>query len=173
MKYIYKVRMALVGCGMLAATSCTDYLEYNTVPQSNDPKADKTLWENISENDKLTDFADVLKRYHYDDLLNASHTYTVWAPVNGSFNMADLDSAKIERQFLRNAIADYAHRETDVADTVVYMLNGKLVKFSNKNTSMLAFDGKEIPKGRTDSGRGTQRNRNRKLFLRTVTLQKS
>lgn len=144
MKYIYKVRMALVGCGMLAATSCTDYLEYNTVPQSNDPKADKTLWENISENDKLTDFADVLKRYHYDDLLNASHTYTVWAPVNGSFNMADLDSAKIERQFLRNAIADYAHRETDVADTVVYMLNGKLVKFSNKNTSMLAFDGKEI-----------------------------
>ena len=95
----------------------------------------------------MTDFAAVLKRLGYDEVLNASHTYTVWAPQNGSFSVEELnqmDSTKVERQFLKNAIADYAHREADINDTVVYMLNGKLVKFSNKNTDMLAFDGKDI-----------------------------
>ena len=147
MKYINKVKVAIVACGALAATACTDYLDYNQVPQSTDPTADKTLWENISENENLTDFAAVLKRLGYDKVLDASRTYTVWAPQNGSFSVEELalmDSTKVERQFLKNAIADYAHRETDINDTVVYMLNGKLVKFSNKNSSKLAFDGKEL-----------------------------
>ena len=147
MKYINKVRIAVVACSALVAVSCTDYLDYNTVPEATDPAADKTLWENISENENLTDFAAVLKRLGYDEVLNASHTYTVWAPQNGSFSLEELnqmDSTKVERQFLKNAIADYAHREADINDTVVYMLNGKLVKFSNKNTDMLAFDGKDI-----------------------------
>ncbi|MBQ3239255.1 MAG: fasciclin domain-containing protein [Bacteroidaceae bacterium] len=147
MKYINKVRIAVVACSALVAVSCTDYLDYNTVPEATDPAADKTLWENISENENLTDFAAVLKRLGYDEVLNASHTYTVWAPQNGSFSLEELDqmdSTKVERQFLKNAIADFAHREADINDTVVYMLNGKLVKFSNKNTDMLAFDGKDI-----------------------------
>ena len=146
MRYIYK-RMAVVACSALLAMSCTDYLDYNTVPEATDPAADKTLWENIAENENLTDFAAILKRMGYDEVLNAAHTYTVWAPMNGSFNVEELnqmDASKVERQFLKNAIADYAHRETDINDTVVYMLNGKLVKFTNKNTDMLAFDGKEI-----------------------------
>ncbi len=147
MKYINKVRIAVVACSALVAVSCTDYLDYNTVPEATNPAADKTLWENISENENLTDFAAVLKRLGYDEVLNASHTYTVWAPQNGSFRLEELDqmdSTKVERQFLKNAIADFAHREADINDTVVYMLNGKLVKFSNKNTDMLAFDGKDI-----------------------------
>ena len=146
MRYIYK-RMAVVACSALLAMSCTDYLDYNTVPEATDPAADKTLWENIAENENLTDFAAILKRMGYDEVLNAAHTYTVWAPMNGSFNVEELnqmDASKVERQFLKNAIADYAHRETDINDTVVYMLNGKLVKFTNKNTDILAFDGKEI-----------------------------
>ena len=147
MRYIYNVRMAVVACSALLAMSCTDYLDYNTVPEATDPAADKTLWENIAENENLTDFAAILKSMGYDEVLNAAHTYTVWAPMNGSFNVEELnqmDASKVERQFLKNAIADYAHRETDINDTVVYMLNGKLVKFTNKNTGMLAFDRKEI-----------------------------
>ena len=85
MKNIYKLRMAVVACSVLAATACTDYLDYNTVPEATDPAADKTLWENIVENDNLTDFAGVLERMGYDKVLNASRTYTVWAPVNGSY----------------------------------------------------------------------------------------
>ena len=84
MRYIYNVRMAVVACSALLAMSCTDYLDYNTVPEATNPAADKTLWENIAENENLTDFAAILKSMGYDEVLNAAHTYTVWAPMNGS-----------------------------------------------------------------------------------------
>lgn len=136
-----------IACGMLAATSCTDYIDYNTVPEAIDPAADKTLWENISANDNLSDFASVLQRVGYDKVLNTPGAYTVWAPINGSFDMDSLSQvsdAKVEKEFLRNVIANYTHRENDLNDTIVYMLNGKLLKFSNKNTPALSFDGQSI-----------------------------
>ncbi len=136
-----------IACGMLAATSCTDYIDYNTVPEAIDPAADKTLWENISANDNLSDFASVLQRVGYDKVLNTPGAYTVWAPINGSFDMDSLNQvsdAKVEKEFLRNVIASYTHRENDLNDTIVYMLNGKLLKFSNKNTPALSFDGQSI-----------------------------
>lgn len=136
-----------IACGMLAATSCTDYIDYNTVPEAIDPAADKTLWENISANDNLSDFASVLQRVGYDKVLNTPGAYTVWAPINGSFDMDSLSQVsdtKVEKEFLRNVIASYTHRENDLNDTIVYMLNGKLLKFSNKNTPALSFDGQSI-----------------------------
>lgn len=136
-----------IACGMLAATSCTDYIDYNTVPEAIDPAADKTLWENISANDNLSDFASVLQRVGYDKVLNTPGAYTVWAPINGSFDMDSLNQvsdAKVEKEFLRNVIASYTHRENNLNDTIVYMLNGKLLKFSNKNTPALSFDGQSI-----------------------------
>ena len=54
MRYIYNVRTAVVACSALLAMSCTDYLDYNTVPEAVNPAADKTLWENISENENFT-----------------------------------------------------------------------------------------------------------------------
>ncbi len=143
MKHISKIGMMIVAGGLLAATSCSDFSDYNTVPEANNPAADKTLWENISENKDLSDFATVLKRVGYDKVLSESHTYTVWAPVNGSFNtdsLSRVSDAKVEREFIMNHIADYAHRETDVNDTIVFMLNEKLLKFTSKNTAFLAFD---------------------------------
>ncbi len=147
MKYISKIGMMLVAGGMFAATSCSDFSDYNTVTGSTDPSADNTLWENISGNANLSDFASVLKRVGYDKVLSASHTYTVWAPVNGSFNMDSLKNvtdAKVEKEFVKNLLADYSHKEGDLNDTTVYMLNQKLLKFTNKNTGSLSFDEQQI-----------------------------
>lgn len=147
MKHIDKIKMMIVAGGMLAATSCSDYTDYNTVPEAVDPAADKTLWENISANSELSDFAAVLQRVGYDKVLDASRTYTVWAPVNGSFNVDSLNNVsdeKIVNEFLNNLIADYAHRETDPNDTVVFMLNEKLLKFGHKNSPALSFDAKKV-----------------------------
>lgn len=147
MKHMNKIRMMIAASGLLVAASCSDYNDFNTVPSMADPAADKTLWENISSNADLTEFASVLERVGYDKVLSASRTYTVWAPVNGSFNLDSLNNVsdeKVEKEFLRNLIADYAHRESDVNDTVVYMLNEKLLKFSGKNSARLAFDGQTI-----------------------------
>lgn len=147
MKHVDKLRMMLVAGCMLAATSCSDFSDFNTVPTATEPGAEKTLWQNISENKDLSDFASVLQRLGYDKILDAPQAYTVWAPVNGSFDMEALSLAgdeAVEKEFLKNHIANYAHRETDVNDTVVYMLNEKLLKFSNKNSGYLSFDAQQL-----------------------------
>lgn len=151
MKYNNKLWMMVAACGMLAATSCSDYYDYNNggngIGDEEFAAADKTLWENISGNKNLSEFASVLERVGYDEVLDQSHTYTVWAPVNGSFNMdslSELTDEKVIQGFLRNTIADYMHRENDPNDTVIYMLNEKLMKFTGKNTASLAFGGQTI-----------------------------
>jgi len=142
-----KMKMMVLAGGILAAASCSDFDDFNTVPVAADPAADQTLWENISKNPELSDFKAVLERVGYDKVLDAAHTYTVWAPVNGSFNtdsLANVSEAKVVHEFLNNLIADYAHREADPNDTVIYMLNEKLLKFTGKNSTSLAFDAQRI-----------------------------
>ena len=132
---------------MLAATSCSDFSDYNAIEASAEPSADKTLWENIKANANLSDFAEVLEKVGYDKVLNASHTYTVWAPVNGSFDkdsLFSLSESKIIKEFVKNMVANYSHQETDLNDTTVFMLNEKLLKFHGKNTSSMTFDGQSL-----------------------------
>lgn len=138
--------MMVAGC-MLAATSCSDFSDYNAIDASAEPSADKTLWENIKANANLSDFAEVLEKVGYDKVLNASHTYTVWAPVNGSFDkdsLFSLSESKIIKEFVKNMVANYSHQETDLNDTTVFMLNEKLLKFHGKNTSSMTFDGQSL-----------------------------
>ncbi len=147
MKHISKIGMIAMAGGLLAVTSCSDFSDYNSVPEAYESTADKTLWENISGNANLSEFAAVLQRVGYDKVLSASHTYTVWAPVNGSFNIDSLNNLsdeKVKKEFVENLVADYAHRETDINDTTIYMLNEKLLKFANKGTGTLAFDSKSV-----------------------------
>lgn len=147
MKHISKIGMIAMAGGLLAVTSCSDFSDYNTAPGSYEASADKTLWENISGNANLSDFAAVLQRVGYDKILNASHTYTVWAPVNGSFNVDSLNNLsdeKVRKEFVENLIANYAHKESDVNDTTIYMLNEKLLKFSNKASNSLKFDTQDV-----------------------------
>lgn len=138
--------MMVAGC-MLAATSCSDFSDYNAIDASAEPSADKTLWENIKANANLSDFAQVLEKVGYGKVLDESHTYTVWAPVNGSFDkdsLFRLSESKIIKEFVKNMVANYAHQETDVNDTTVFMLNEKLMKFHGKNTSSMTFDGQSL-----------------------------
>lgn len=138
--------MMVAGC-MLAATSCSDFSDYNAIDASAEPSADKTLWENIKANANLSDFAQVLEKVGYDKVFDESHTYTVWAPVNGSFDkdsLFRLSESKIIKEFVKNMVANYAHQETDVNDTTVFMLNEKLMKFHGKNTSSMTFDGQSL-----------------------------
>ena len=133
-------------------SSCSDFSSYNSVVESSNPSADKTLWENISAKGELSDFAQVLQTVGYDAMLNAPTTYTVWAPVNGTFNKDSLMALaqntatrkKVIEQFVYDHVANYSHFESNPSDTVVYMLSKKLIHFTGKNTGSLTFDGKTI-----------------------------
>ena len=57
-----------------------------------------TIWENIQSQPELSEYKDILEHVYYSqtedkttpqtyaDIFNGTATYTVWAPVNGSFN---------------------------------------------------------------------------------------
>ena len=141
-----------LGVVVFSLLSCSDFSSYNSVVESSNPSADRTLWENISAKGELSDFAQILQAVGYDAVLNAPTTYTVWAPVNGTFNKDSImaltqDAAtrkKVIEQFVYDHVAHYSHFESNPNDTVVYMLSKKLIRFSGKNTSSLTFDGKVI-----------------------------
>ena len=123
-----------MAAGLLAATSCTDFADYNEAPVDEIAQANQTLWENISQNPNLSDFKTLVERTGFNDQLTQARAYTVWAPKNGTFNMADyasLSDSLLLAQFVKNHIAEYTYRASGNVDkTRVHTLNNKSYVFT-------------------------------------------
>lgn len=122
---------------MMAAASCSDFSDYNETKVDATPSASVTLWQNITENPQLTGFAKLIRKAGFDDDLNTSHFYTVWAPLDGTYDADALlqnDSAEILYQFVKNHIAEYNHVASGVFDKRVRTLNKKSYDFGGKGT---------------------------------------
>lgn len=117
---------------LLAATSCSDFSDYNDTPVSDVQQAERTLWDNISQNDQLSDFATLVKKAGFDDELSQPHFYTVWAPINGTYDASSLmsaDSATVLYQFVKSHIAEYNHSVSGLVDERIHALNRKSFAF--------------------------------------------
>lgn len=132
----------LVSCGSAAAlTACTDW--DNHYETAADGAAGGALWEQLSSNPQLTDFCQVLEktrvfRMHrktevsYADLLRGGQSFTVMAPVNGTFNrdslLALVETAQgdsmVEKTFVFNHLSRMATSLKSVPQTM-RLLNGK------------------------------------------------
>ena len=77
---------ALVAVAFFAAgtvtMSCSDWDDHYDAETAVVGSAKSTIWENLSSNSNLSQFADLMKKAGYDAVLNTSQTYTVWAPLN-------------------------------------------------------------------------------------------
>jgi len=117
----------MLAAGMLAAASCSDFKDYNEVKtDSQTASANTTLWENISSNSNLSQFAALVQKAGLSSDLNSPTYYTVWAPVNGSFDYDgynSLDSATLARELVKNHIAYYGIQTGD--SSRVHTLNNK------------------------------------------------
>ena len=82
---------------IFAGSSCEDNIVSQATPEA--PNGDKTLYEVIVNDSELTHFVEVLDACNIpslknnaeivsvaDSLFNTSKVYTVWAPINGSFD---------------------------------------------------------------------------------------
>ena len=121
----------------LALTACSDYSDYNETPVDALPSSSLTLWENISQNSQLSDFAALLRQAGYIDELNSPRALTVWAPVNGTFSMADyqnMASADLLQQFVKSHVAEYTHAATGLVDERVHTLNRKSFVFAGNGS---------------------------------------
>ena len=129
---------------MLAAASCTDYDDYNSVPGlDSQAGADKTLWENIAGDAQLTKFAALAQKSRFSEVLNSPRYYTLWAPVDAAIDDAEYnrlmgsDSATIVKEFMYQHMTEYSHPISSKLDSVtIVSLNEKHHPFTQ-----LHFDG--------------------------------
>lgn len=132
----------------LATTSCTDYSDYNSVPTDANAMAGKTLYQNISENQKLQNFAAIINKANYGSALNASQCYTLWAPIDGTYDanaILALDSATIVDRFINMHMTQYSHPVSGNVDERVITLNSKHHTFTNTTFDGFAIEDANIP----------------------------
>lgn len=147
---------------MLAGSSCEDTLGINVTPET--PCADMTLYDVLKKDTELSDFVAVLDScgaHCADSLFNKSRVYTLWAPVNGSFNLdsileqlaADETGVKPNRDivfhtFVKAHIANRliaANGKLD-DDNSVLLLNNKNASFIGDHKKGYKFAGSELMK---------------------------
>jgi len=125
------------GVAALALIACSEWNEHYDADTSLLNSQESTLWENIEHNNQLTQFADLLRKTGYDEVLKASQTYTVWAPIDGSFDYTSLSALgnnKLQKEFVQNHIARYSYPASGPIAERVYMLNEKLMNFNGQQS---------------------------------------
>ncbi len=150
-KILIAVAMLLVGVTFSCTDKWDDHYEVKTL-------GDGTLWEAITSEESLSNFAAVLEATGYKGSLNGSQVFTVFAPTNASFTETDRDAAiqsynaqkaqgvKDERntvikELVQNHIALYNYSVSSVTgDTVINMMNGKYVAFNSTTFSAQGFE---------------------------------
>lgn len=116
-----------------------------------------TIWENIQSNPELSEYKDILENVYYSqteekvtsqtyaDVLNGTATYTVWAPVNGSFNYnyykellatGVRDSIyKVEKELIRNNMTRFTNIVNSSDSVKLELFNEKAAWLNyDKNT---------------------------------------
>ena len=141
------------------ATSCSDWDDHYDGTTGGSNNSSGTLWEQLKGNDQLTDFCEVLEqtkvfRMHkktsvsYADLLGGGQSFTVVAPVNGTFNKDSLlqlvqtnqGDSMVEKSFVFNHISRIA-TSLKGDRQIMRMLNGKNIVIQGntiQNVSVIA-----------------------------------
>lgn len=144
-KIVNKIQAGIIAFAAIGMTySCSD--TWNEHYEDNALSSGETyLFQKISADNNISDFCEILKATGYDKLLGEDQIYTVFAPVNGSFDKAALldeinagNKASVIKRFVNNHITRYNYSVTN-ADKKLTLLNTKNVVLTETT-----IDGVEI-----------------------------
>lgn len=90
---------------------------------------DKTLSELIQEKPELSTFSNLLEITGYDRILDASQSFTVWAPVNEALAGLDMSDTEQLKKIVQNHISRSRITTSGISDNYIRMLNNKYVRF--------------------------------------------
>lgn len=149
MKTYKYLGVAMFGLMSLSIVGCTDTLEEHNRP--NHSNATQSLWQIISSNENMSNFAQLAEMVHYHrdekhpqknytfrDLLNSKQSFTVWAPTNDAYSEAQWAAWKelaktspysVQQQLLGNSIAVSRMNISESRIDTITMLNGKKHSF--------------------------------------------
>ena len=153
-----KIKFALIASVLsMGLASCQDEWDDHYGKTADAPNGTQSLYEVLSGRPELSDFCKVLDRAKvfsncritnvtYASLLDQDQFFTVWAPVNGTFNCDSLlemcktsqGDSLVELHFVKNHIARYSH-SVDGKEKGVYMFNGKTIQQTGDSFNGVAF----------------------------------
>ena len=116
-----------------ALTACSDWDDHYEADSSILDTQQATLWENIQNNGNLSEFRTLLQKVGYDKVLNATQTYTVWAPANGTYDydaLSVMSNDRLLKEFVQNHIARNNYPVSGAVSERIYTLNEKLMLFN-------------------------------------------
>lgn len=113
---------------LLLAASCSKEWDDHYDADSFD-LPDKTLNELIKEQPDLSTFSKMLEASGYDSILNASQSYTVWAPKNNALTGLDITDTELVKKTVQNHIARSRITTSGIDKSYIRMLNNKYVSF--------------------------------------------
>lgn len=140
--YIQWMRTGLMGIAVaLTCQACSDWDDhYDDNSGSLSATSGNTLWENMSLREDLSDFQTLLKKAGYDEVLNTSQVYTVWAPLNGEFDFDkynQMDLSTLEKEFIQNHVARFSYVASGNIYKRILMLNSKSMQFEGGSTGYM------------------------------------
>ena len=156
MKKIKYIGILMLAATILTVTSCSEFDDYNKEVSDATPSGNQTLWQNIQQNEQLKNFTAILKKAGYDEKLNTTHYYTVWAPMDGTYDanaIQQLSSKALLSQFVENHIANYSYNASGPIDQRVLMLNNKSYQFAGSQNNY-TFDGIKVEQPNQGSNNG-------------------
>ncbi|MBR1881209.1 MAG: fasciclin domain-containing protein [Prevotella sp.] len=156
MKKIKYIGIMMMAAGLLTVASCSEFDDYNKEIADVTPSGNQTLWKNIQQHQQLQNFASILKKAGYDEKLNTTHYYTVWAPMDGTYDanaIQQLSDKSLLSQFVENHIANYSFNASGQIDQRVLMLNDKSYQFAGSQNNY-TFDGVKIEQPNQGSSNG-------------------
>ena len=142
----------------LLFTSCSDK-DHFSVAEMGDGT---TLWESISSEEELSNFASVLEATGYASKLSTSQVFTVFAPTNDKLSKTECDNLIAEynkektsgvkddkntviKEFIQNHIALYNYTVSEASDPQsIRMMNGKGSWFTSNSLAGVNFQKKNL-----------------------------
>jgi len=91
---------------------------------------DKTVTEYIKGQPDLSTFSNMLEISGYDDILNASQSFTVWAPKNDALIGLDISNTELVTKTVKNHITRSRITTSGIDNSYIRMLNSKYVSFA-------------------------------------------
>ena len=134
-----KSNIIFIVCGLCLLTGCADNWQDH---YTEDTTLQGTLWDAISQDGELSNFARVISSTGYNNRLEGSQMFTVFAPTNAHFSSAEADKLisrfqeekargtreadnQVIRQFVQNHIALFNRSVSGMTNDSITMMNGK------------------------------------------------
>lgn len=176
MKNMKKVNIRLVFASLLFVslflTACKDWDEHYDAETAVEGSATATIWENITANSNLSQFAALVQKAGYADLLKSTQTLTVWAPLNDTFDYEALmaeSNETLRKEFVQNHIARNNYPASGRVANSISMLNLKHLLFEGNGS--YTMDGIAVAQPNVASLNGVLHTINGKLQFRSNILE--